>query len=306
MELSALVQSILGFTAIVCLGAVLRATGLVAREDVRPINAVIIYVGLPAFVFQAVHGASIDATMLSVVGVAWIVFAVLLGASLLIARLMRLEKRRAGGFVLASSLGNTGYLGYPLTASLLGPAALPVAVLYDVFGTVLQAVLVGFPLARRFGGRVASTGAWGLVRELVTFPALVAAVLGLAMSSVAIPQPVSDWLDLIASMVAPLIMLSVGISLRPRSIARGVPVLAALVGLKLVLAPVIAAVAGGVLFADPEVYRTTLLEASMPSMMLTLAVGERFGLDDDFIASAVFVTTALAVITVPVAQVVLG
>jgi hypothetical protein len=171
---------------------------------------------------------------------------------------------------------------------------------------VIQAVLVGFPLARRFGGRVASTGARGLARELVTFPALIAAVLGLATSSVAIPQPVSDWLGLIASMVAPLIMLSVGISLRPRSIARGVPVLAALVGLKLVLAPVIAALAGGVLIADPEIYQTTLLEASMPSMMLTLAVGERFGLDDDFIASAVFVTTALAVITVPIAQVALG
>ncbi len=40
----------------------------------------------------------------------------------------------------------------------------------------------------------------------------------------------------------------------------------------------------------------------MPSMMLTLAVGERFGLDDDFIAAAIFVTTAASVFTVPLAQ----
>ena len=37
-------------------------------------------------------------------------------------------------------------------------------------------------------------------------------------------------------------------------------------------------------------------------MMLTLAAGERFGLDDDFIAAAVFVTTAAAVVTVPLWQ----
>lgn len=306
MELSALVQSILGFTLIVCLGVLLRASGLVSRDDARPINTVIIYVGLPAFVFEAVHGAQISMAMLSVVGVAWVVFAVLLGASLLIARFLRLERRLTGGFVLVSSLGNTGYLGYPLTASLLGPAALPVAVFYDVFGTVLQLVLVGFPIARRFGGHAESAGLRGLARELATFPALVAAVLGLVLSPMPIPQPVSDWLGIVASMVAPLIMLTVGIMLRPRSIAKGVPVLASAVVLKLVLAPVIAALVGGAVIGDPGTYRTAVLEASMPSMMLSLAVGQRFGLDDDFIASAVFVTTALAVITVPLVQVVLG
>jgi predicted permease len=305
VELLALVQAIVGFTAIVCLGVLLRVLGLVSRDDVRPINIVIIYVGLPAFVFGAVHGASISAGMLAAVAVAWIVFAVLLGTSLVAARLLRLERRKAGGFVLASSLGNTGYLGYPLAASLLGQAALPAAVFYDVFGTVLQLVLVGFPVARRFGGGPRLTAA-RLVRELATFPALAAALAALLLSPVAVPQPLSDWLDLVASMVSPLIMLSVGISLRPRSIARAVPVLSAVVALKLVLAPVIAALIGNGLIAEPMAYRTVLLSASMPSMMLTLAVGQRFGLDDEFIASAVFVTTALAVVSVPLGQVLLG
>jgi predicted permease len=302
---AALVQAILGFVGIVLLGAALRALGFVDREDARPLNAVIIYVGLPAFIFRAVHGAPISLASLSTVGVAWLVFAVILGAALIAVRLLRLERRRAGGFVLAASLGNTGYIGYPLTAALLGPAAVPVTVLYDVFGTVMQLVLVGFPLARRYGSGP-TMNPRRLLRELVTFPALVAVIAALLTSGVRIPIPVMDWLGVVASMVAPLIMLSVGISLRPKAIARGAAALAVLVGLRLVLAPVVAAGFGSLVAGDISVFRTTVLEASMPSMMLTLAVGERFELDDDFIASAVFVTTALSVITIPLSQVLLG
>jgi predicted permease len=305
MAIGALAQAILGFTAIVGVGALLRAVGLVRREDARPLNAVIIYVGLPAFVFNAVHGADVRLSTLWVVAVAWLVFATVVALALAASRLLHLDQRRAGGFVLAASLGNTGYIGYPLTAALLGVAALPVAVFYDVFGTVFQLVLVGFPLARRFGGGP-RLSAGRLARELATFPALVAAVLALALSAWTVPDPVSDWLGLLASMVAPMIMLSVGISLRPKAIAHGAAALAVLATLRLLVAPALAALFGTMLVSDPATLRATVLEAGMPSMMLSLAVGERFGLDDDFIASAIFVTTALSALTVPLAQVLLG
>jgi len=298
---SALVQAILGFLAIVCVGALLRAVGLVRREDARPLNTVIVYVGLPAFIFQAVHGAKLAPQVLSVVAVAWVVFVVLFVVAVVAARVLRLDPKRAGGFVLAASLGNTGYLGYPLTSAVLGVAAVPVAVLYDVFGTVLQLVLVGFPAAARYGeGR--KLGIRHLVGELVTFPALVAAVVALLTTGIRVPVPVGNWLDLIASMVAPLIMLSVGISLRPAAIGRNALALLVLGGLRLALAPALAAVVGRALIAQPAVLSTAVLQAGMPSMMLTLAVGERFGLDDDFVAAAIFVTTAASVFTVPLAQ----
>lgn len=301
MAISALVQSIVGFVAIVGIGVILRITGLVPREGARPLNAVIIYVGLPAFIFRAVHGARLSLDMLAVVGLSWAVFGILLAAAFLVSRFFAPGQRRRGGFVLATTLGNTGYIGYPLTSTLLGAAAVPIAVFYDVFGTVLQLVLVGFPVARRFGGGE-RLGIARLLRELVTFPALIAAVVAIATSSVPVPGPVSTWLDLIAKMVAPLIMLSVGISLRPKAIAHGAAPIAMLALIKLLFAPLVALAIGSVVLADPVAYRTAVLEASMPSMMLTLAAGERFGLDDDFIAAAIFVTTAASAVTIPLVQ----
>lgn len=305
MAVGALAQAILGFVAIVCLGAVLRLTGMVERSAARSLNAVIIYIGLPAFVFRAVHGAPLAWEMLAAVALAWVVFALVIALAVSAARVMRLDRPKTGGFLLVSMLGNTGYLGYPLTGALLGTAAVPVAVFYDVFGTVMQLVLAGFPLSRRFGSKATPPHRFGLLGELATFPALVAAVLALALGSVTVPDAVSDWLGLVANMVAPLIMLSVGISLSARAIGDSRIALTLVVALKLVVAPLVAALLGSVLISDSGTYRTAVLEAGMPSMMLTFAVGERFGLDEEFIAAAIFVTTVASAITVPLGQMLL-
>ena len=98
MTFSALVQAIMGFVAIVCVGAGLRAVGLVKREDARPLNAVIVYVGLPAFVFNAVHGGHLSLAAFKIIAVAWAVFAVLFTLAILATRLLRLTPPRRGGF----------------------------------------------------------------------------------------------------------------------------------------------------------------------------------------------------------------
>jgi hypothetical protein len=294
-----LAETILTFIGIVAVGVLLRRSGLVTPEDTRPLNAIIIYVGLPAFVFQAVHGAALQADLLVLVAVAWASFAVALAAAWLVVRLLRLPPTTAGAFLLAASLGNTGYIGYPVTRALLGEQAVAGAVFFDVFGTVFALVLVGLPIAQRYGasGRRLSHP----VRELVTFPAVVALFVALLLRPFAVPEALSNGLDLCASMVAPLIMLSVGIALRPRAIAGfGAPLLAAS-GIRLVLAPLVAVLLGSLVLQEAGL-RVATLEAGMPTMMLTLVVGERFGLDRDMTASAIFVTTALAAITLPLWQ----
>ncbi|MCL2504530.1 MAG: AEC family transporter [Coriobacteriia bacterium] len=293
--------TILSFVAIVCLGFLLRVLGVVRREDAKALNAVIVYTGLPALVFRAVHGASPTSQALGVVAFAWGCFAVLFVVSSVAARLLKLPEKQAGSFVLAASLGNTGFIGYPMAENILGAAAVPFAVFYDVFGTVLQLVGVGIPTARRYGGAT-KAGFFEGARELLAFPALLAAVVALAMRAVPVPVLVGDWLEVLAKMVAPLVMLSAGISLKPATVADSLGPLAVLAVLRLLAGPVLVLLAGRLFGMSGTEYSTVLLQVGMPSMMLTLAVGERLGLDGDFIASAVFVTTVASVVTIPLMQ----
>lgn len=301
MSESGLAETILVFAAIVGIGASLRMSGLLAASDARPLNTVITYVGLPAFVFQAVHGAPLTSEHLGVIAVSWAVFICVLAVAYVAQRLMRLAPPRGGTLMLVSALGNTGYLGYPLTAALLGSAAVPAAVFSDVFGTVVALVVVGLPIAAHFGEHPHSSP--NVVKELLAFPAIGALVLALALRPVTLPGAVSDGLDLLARVVAPMIMLSVGLSLRPKAVLRAPGSLGVVVVLKLVLAPVIA-LAVGTAFLAVQPLRVAVLEAGMPTMMLTLVVGERFGLDTELIAAAIFVTTVLSAITLPLMQVV--
>jgi predicted permease len=303
VSLLTLAGTIVTFVVIVAIGALLRATGLLHSGDARPLNNIIIYVGLPAFVFRAVHSATLSWSLLSAVAVAWATFAVMLALSWALAKALRLPPTIAGAFILTSALGNTGYIGYPATAALLGDRAVPEAVFYDVFGTVFALVLVGLFVAQHFGA-ADDVDRVNPLREILTFPAVVALVVALALRPVAMPFVVSRGIDLCASLVAPLIMLAVGISLRPGAVRGYATALGTQAALKLLVAPAIALGFGLLIVGREPALRAVVLEASMPAMMLTLPIGGRFELDTDYIASAIFVSTAAAAITVPLVQIV--
>ena len=301
MTTGSLIQTIAGFAAIVLVGAAMRGVGLVRREDGRAIKSLIIYLGLPALVFDSVHGARFSMGVLIAVGISWLVFLGGLALALVAGKLLGLRRRTAGGLALCAALGNTGYIGYPLASALLGPASVPIAVLYDVFGTVMQFVLVGFPVARRFGEGPRLT-ALGIARELVTFPAFMAALAALALTPFSVPEAIRDWLDLFARMVAPLIMLSVGMSLQPRGLMSHAKGIVAVGTVRLIVAPLLAVLFASWWLPGTREAAVVTLEAGMPSMMLALVLGGRYGLDEEFIAAAIFVTTVASALTLPLMQ----
>lgn len=304
MDTRALVEIIVGFLAIVAIGVGFRRTGILQPSDTRPINAIIIYAALPAMIFSAVHPAELNASLLVVAAIAWVVFATSAVLAWLVTRALGLQAPIAGGFILAASLGNTGYIGYPVSAAVLGDEALVQAIFYDIFGTVAALLFVGLYIAQRMG--TAEKTVLNPVREALAFPAVLALGLALLLKPIAIPEPVSNGLDTLASLVVPLIMISVGLSLRPRSIRGHALPIAVLSGLRLLAAPLVALAVGLYAPISAETARLVVLQGGMPSMMLTLVIGERFGLDTDFIASAIVVTTVVSLATVPVLQVIMG
>ncbi|HET6497911.1 MAG TPA: AEC family transporter [Coriobacteriia bacterium] len=300
-ELARIVGTLLAFVGI---GWLLRTTGILTAEDARPIHAVIVYVGLPALIFQAIHPARLEPALAAVVMVAWTVFAVTAAVAWVCARLLRLPRPVAGGFILASSLGNTGYIGYPVATAFLGEEGLVRAIFYDVFGTVGALLVAGLFIAARFGGHP-GRGASPL-REALRFPAVVALVVALLARPVAIPETVSAGLDALASLVVPLIMLSVGLMFEVKKVANRPAALGALTVIRLGFAPAVAVLAGGVALGEAEAMRLVVLQAGMPAMMLSIVIGGRFGLDTEFLASAVVLTTALSIITIPLMQLIVG
>jgi predicted permease len=299
---TAIAEAILKMLALAGVGMVLRATGLVKRENAKVINSLVIYAALPALVFRVARQTELSFDLLRVAGVAWLVG----GAGFLVAwglaRLLRLPKRTAGAFILVTALGNTGYIGYPVTTMLLGEKALPQAVFYDVFGTVALLFTVGVIVAGRMG---AHGGKVSPIKELLSAPAMVALLLGIASRSLpltpAVSTAVMDWLGIVANMTVPLVMISLGLTLSSRGFKGRLTAIGVAGAVKLLVLPEVAVVSALALGAAGDA-RLVTLQAGMPSMMLTLIVSERFGLDTDFAASAILATTIACIVTVPLVQ----
>lgn len=304
MAVSALALAIGKMLALAGVGIALRAAKLVRREHAKVLNAVVIYAALPALVFGVARQTALSWDLLKVAAIAWVVG----GAGFLVAwglsRLLRLPKRTAAAFMLVTALGNTGYIGYPVTLMLLGNGAMPRAVFYDVFGTVAMLFTIGVMIAGRMGRR---EGPVSVVGELVKAPALVALLLGLASRLLPLPENVSavvmDWLGIVANMTVPLVMISLGLTLSAAGFKGRLAAIGVSGAVKLLLLPAVA-IAAAMLLGESSGLRLVMLQAGMPTMMLTLIVGERFGLDTDFIASAILATTVACIATVPLVQMV--
>jgi predicted permease len=303
---TAIAGAILKMLALVGVGLALRLAGLVKRENAKVLNSVIIYAALPALVFRVARQTDLSLDLLLVAAIAWLVG----GAGFLVAwglaRLLRLPKKTAGAFILVTALGNTGYIGYPVTTMLLGEKALPQAVFYDVFGTVALLFTVGVIIAGRMGSH---QGKVSPLKELLSAPAMVALLLGLASRALPLTPSVStvvmDWLEIVASMTVPLVMISLGLTLSSRGFKGRLTAIGVAGAVKLLVLPEVAVVAALALGA-PGASRLVMLQAGMPSMMLTLIIGERFGLDTDFTASAILATTVACIVTIPLVQMLVG
>lgn len=302
MSLIALIGAIARVLVFVAVGVALRHFGVLRREDAGILHRVIIYVALPALIFTSVVAAPLAPELLRAAAVAWAVSLAGLALAWEFAHVLRLPSKTAGAFVLVAALGNTGYLGYPVVQAVLGKAWLAPAVFYDVFGTVAVLFTLGIAVAARLGEH---EGPVNVLRELLTFPAMIAVLVALAYRFVPWPDAVSttvmDWTGAASTMALPLIMISLGVSLDGGALQGSARALGAVAGVKLLLLPAIA-IAIVVLSGNRVDVRMLAMQAGMPSMMLTLVVGERFKLDTGFIAAAILVTTIGCVVTVPLVQ----
>ena len=292
-----------GLLAYVAIGVGLRLTGLLKVEDAKPLNTLLIYVALPAMIFTTVQRTDLEWSLAALPALAWLIVFVGLAIAWPLTRVLRLTGPQAGAFMLVAVFGNTAYMGYPVAMALLGDAGLVRAVFYDIFGNTAAVITVGTLIATRFGEHGVKVSP---LREVVTFPPFIALAAALALHSVAIPTAVGDWLEALGRLVVPMIMVSIGLSLRLTSLRQHLGTVTVASVVKLVVLPFVALVVGSLFLPDVQSVRIAVLEAGVPSMMFTMLMGIRFRLDTDLIASAILVTLVGATVTIPLFQLLIG
>jgi len=256
---------------------------------------------MPALIFRAVFESRISLSLLKIPLVALAIAALSMGVAYIVGRFLHLKRPTFGAFLLVAAIGNTGYLGYPLTLQLFGIGNLVKAVFYDLSGTVVFTFTIGLLVAQRYGQ---GNGKVNIIKEVFTFPPLIGLLVALVVKGLGIGLPnfLTDTIGFLAGATIPLVMLTIGLSLELTEVRTYALAIAVVVLIKLVVAPIVAMLGGNILGMSGSDLGIMVLEASMPSFLLSLVVGLRYGLDTDFLPAAIVVTTMLSMITIPVWQ----
>ncbi|UAJ73988.1 AEC family transporter [Synechocystis sp. PCC 7339] len=235
-------------------------------------------------------------------------------------------------FTLVSTVGNTGYIGFPIILLLpqLGPDYFGWAILYDLLGTFLAAYGLGTILASRslltnrnkvinFGSEsstvsIDQTTMFHSIKSsllqivrwlqnnlviLVKNPTLIAFIFGLILRSIVFPP----WLDLSLGWFAwSIIMLSLilmGMRLQQLDSWSNIKIAFSAVSIKMLLVPLVMAMALTTAGLSGPPRLILVLQSAMPSAFASLILAEAYDLDRDLVVTCLGLSSLMLFFTLP-------
>ncbi len=250
---------------------------LLARLRAMPVstpevlNRVVITLCLPALIL--IHVPTLEASwrLLPLVLIPWLLLAATIALVLPLSRWLGLSREVTASLLVLIPLGNTSFLGFPLVEALLGPDYLPLAVVYDQFGSFLIVCThVLFVVA--WFGEGTRPSARSMLRRMVGFPPFIALVVALLLGHAWFPDWLMTLMHRFADMLLPLVTLAIGLSLKLRLLADYRLALGIGLAGKLVVLPALALLLALLLRAESEIARVAVLESAMPPMITAAAL----------------------------------
>lgn len=201
----------------------------------------------------------------------------------------RLKLPAERGILLPALFWNAGNMGLPCVAFAFGPEARGAAAVVFVSVAALQAVF-GIWIAKGHGG----------FREMLRMPLVHASLIGvlLALAEVKLPPAVSRPVSMLGEATIPLMLLNLGFQLRGlrlQEVAHSVVVVAIRMGGGLFLAWLFVRVTG--MRGMPA--DVLLLEAIMPSAVITIVFAQRYRCSPTLVASTIVLSTLASMIAIP-------
>lgn len=199
-----------------------------------------------------------------------------------------------------AAIGNTGFLGVPMLALLMGqeavgPIILVLAIDLIVFSSLLTVLVVG---SRDTRGpmRALGTALLGLVKN----PMIVSIGLGLCVSASGLSLPVvaDEFLTTLGAAATPCALFAIGASLAGKSAER-VEIAAWLSFCKLVLHPLFVA-AGTLLFFRAGGFESAVViaAASLPVAGNVFILAQHYGIAPQRVSASILVSTIISILTV--------
>ncbi|MGB9200383.1 AEC family transporter [Methanobacterium sp.] len=291
-------ETILAIILLILIGYVSKKIGLLKPEDSYTLNKIVINIAIPSLIFLAMFNADLsNLKILLPITLICIITGSLCGLLVyLFSRARGYSKKTKWTLVGTSTLFNSGFLGYPVVLGVFGATGLVRAVFYDMGSTILFLCL-GILFILIFGGKYTS-----IIKRTLLFPPLWGIILGIIANILHlnlgyIPLNVLKYLS---GAAIPLIMISLGLSLEVGDLKDYFGAASFVTLTRLIISPMIAILMVYILGLHGLEGTVTVVEACMPSAMLSLVLAASYDLDINAAAACIFLSTVVSMITLPI------
>jgi len=297
------------FFALVAAGYFAARRRFLPLEAIPGLNGFVLFFALPAMLYR--FGASTPIAQLLDVAVAgvWLLCALLMvGFAVAVSLGGRIRWNDASFGALVAAFPNSGFMGVPLIAALLGPQAVGTVIVVIVVDMIITSSLC-IALSRLDAGESGARAALkqallGVLRNPMPW----AIGLGAMASawSLSLPGPLDKTVGLLADAASPVALFTIGAVLARSQMQADHPMpprdYVPLALMKLLLHPLLVLLlgAGAIQLGaglQPAALGIMVLTAALPSASNVSLLAERMGADNGRIARIILVSTALAFFT---------
>jgi predicted permease len=279
---------------ILLIAAIGFVAGKILDIDPKSLSRVVFYILSPFLIFDLLANSQLsDGDILRMVGFS-VFQAVMIGTlTFVIGRALKLERKLFAAVLISTLFINAGNYGLSLNLFAFGETAVAHASLFFV--------TLAF-LAYSIGVTIASLGTQSLkqsLSRLAKIPTIYAAILGIIFNilDIQLPIPLERASSLLSGAAIPGMILLLGLQLQRAQSPVNIKALVLASSMRLIGGAVLA-IATVSLFGLQGVARQAgILQAAMPTAVLTTVLATEFDAYPSFVTSVVFITTILSPLT---------
>lgn len=272
------------------------------NEDTRALFiSLIVNVAMPCIILSSIFSVDMNAQRFKMILLVFIISIIinLLGIFVgwLLTGIFYKGTKKRSELAIMSGLGNTGFIGIPLCAVLLGPEGALYAAIFDA-GVDFTIWTVGvFMLQKKKSFSIR------MLREMVNIP-MGAIVLGLTLSYFQARPPAIfvNLIDQLSALAAPLAMFYIGVlimSIQKSKVKETGFKIWLPITTKLIVVPLIASALMLLFNLQFPLVETVLIQSMMPTITLASILFAKYSADEEMGAMTTIVSTILSLMTIP-------
>jgi len=261
--------------------------GKYKKINTQPFVNLIVYIAGPCLIFSSISKSDINLTDFLTIALSAI--AIILILAFLVFIILKITKSKKVGLSLPMTIGNTGYLGYPVALFAFGIAGLSGAVVFDMTNSLFLYSFGIYIIHHK-----------NEIKEAFKIPLLYAVIIGLLFNLLKIktPEIIFKPIETIGMITIPLALLILGYKLTEIKISETKT--AFLASLFRIIGGFLIALIIIKLFSITGLSKNIILiQAAMPSAVMSMILCQKYRRDANLVASVIFISTILSIITIP-------